>query len=403
MKIFLAFLLASASCFAQGPTLPFGAVTNSLGPTYTDTFARANGGLGTNWTTVTGSDCDPAIVSDFVMASTAPCTHSLGAYSAGTFHNNQYTTSIVGTESSISFQSLVVRSGSGRCYNDGYTGYSTSWALGVLNPTPTDFGAVAPTNSAPVVGNTLGLYVAGTGPVFFWSMLDSGSGLTINATAVDSTYNFNGGVPGVGVVEQNSVPTATTGTWTGGSLPSFSSVPADNFTRADAGWLGVNWWFNWGSDEGGGWVLTGNKAVPALASLGSWAGAIWTTPFGPNQSSKITVGGGTWIGPLVRDTPINGGLDNLYAALENGGNIDLYVRVAGSWTLLGQWAHTQAPGETLELDASGTSTVTLTILINGTVFQTFSDSTYHIAGNYAGFTALGSGISVSNWIGATLP
>jgi len=60
----------------------------------------------------------------------------------------------------------------------------------------------------------------------------------------------------------------------------------------------------------------------------------------------------------------------------------------------------------MELDATGTSPVVLTLKVNGTQFgTTYSDSTYKFAGLYAGF-ALGAGATqtttITAWTGSNL-
>lgn len=392
---------ASSSGNADSSVASFqGTIQIVLPTSYSDDFLRADGPMGTNWTQIVGSVCAPVIKDHWIVAGVGVgCdNHPMAVYTAGIYANNQWTSTVVGNGSLIAtdYQTLVVRSSGQSTYNDAYSYGLPAYYIGVVNPTAFDFSGAAG-RIAPVPTDTIELDVAGTGPVFFWSKLNG----VFNAPGLDTTFNYIGGYPGLGVVEDDSSQIAQSGEWRGGSLPSFSTVANDSFQRSDDGWLGVNWWFN----SQPGWKLSGNKAIP-IAS-GTWNIACWTTPLGPDHSSRITVGGvlnSDWLGAVTRYTPtLASNPDNYYMAALNVGDLKLYARVAGEWNLLATWPWTWAAGDTLELDAAGTDTVTLTVKKNGSVFQIFSDATYHIAGTYAGFTFLGSPtMTVMNWTGGTL-
>lgn len=384
-----------------GTSAPLG----PLGPTLVfDDFVRADGALGANWTNFPGSDCAPAIATHVVMASAGSCGHSMAYYSAASFANNHFTSFVMTHNVPGAPQSLTspaVRATGSNLYNDVYSG-TLSWHIGVIQgSTPHDF-AYGTSNVTPVDGDTVELDVAGNDPVFIWSRVNG----VINVGTSDSTYKLSGGAPGLGLVETATSPVAKFGAWTGGDLPAFSGTSSDNFTRADSGWLGVNWWFPWHDDEGTGWVLSSNAASVAAAGKQRWDVAAWTTPLNANHSSKITVGNlaaGDWLGPIARYTPGNdASTDNFYMAVDYSGTLTLYARVAGGWNALTTYSYTAAPGDTVELIATGVNPVLLTVKVNGsTIINAFSDGTYHIAGQYAGFASLGTSTAtkVTNWTG----
>jgi hypothetical protein len=394
------------------PVLPYG-----------DSFTRANGPLGANWAEPDGADGTLQIISNQVLAAAvgSGIVHSAELYVPGTFGNNQYSTITLnsGTGSAVSgsagqFSLVRGKTSSVQFYNDAVATGATFGGLvfRVGNPASVDFCGTAWVGPPYAIGDTHELDVAGTGPVFFWSRHNG----VIDATCVDSTFNYTGGNPGLGVIDTNATPTLADGPWLGGTLPDFSTTPSDNFQRANAGWLGVNWWF--AMTGGGGpftsyFVLNGNAATLSSAA-GNVAGvAIWTTPFTVNHSSKITVGniasGSDWLGAVARySIPANGtgneGTDTFYFALaEANGTIDLFAFSAGTYNLLSNGTFGSAIS-TLELDATGTSPVLLTIKVNGAQFgSTISDSTYKYTGTYAGFAAFGSQAStITGWSGANI-
>jgi hypothetical protein len=376
-------------------------------PTYSDNFSRANGSLGPNWTEPNGAAAGLQIANDLVYAASVPVTHAFEVYTAGTFSNNQWTSFLMESNgNSSSAQGAIVRAttSSTSFYNDGlYVGNQAVYRLG--NQQGDDFCAVNLLASY-ALGDTHELDVAGSGPVFFWSKHNG----TVDATCYDNTYNFTGGMPGLGMAQDpNTSPAIADGAWQGGSLPDFSSSPSDNFTRANAGWLGVNWWFLPGTGTNSissFFVLNSNAAalsIPAGTGI-----AIWTTPFNANHSSAITVGAlqlGGWVGAVTRLTPGANGSATFYLALAEGnGTVDLFAFNNGSWQLLSSGTYGSAIN-TLELDATGTSPVSLVIKVNGAQFgSAISDSTYNFTGTYAGFGIAGTGTSstVTAWQGSNL-
>jgi hypothetical protein len=296
----------------------------------------------------------------------------------------------------------VVRSSGTQTYNDADL-VGGNYQIGTINPM-VDFCSTSYLN-AYSTGDAHELDVAGSGPVFFWSKRNG----NVDATCVDTTYNYSGGSPGVGVIEQDSTPTAYAGAWSGGSLPAFSSSPSDNFARANSGWLGDNWWMVTGfSFTGAGYFsLSSDAAILNTASNNVESAAIWTTPLAANHSSTVTIGtiasSSYWIGAVARYTVQSGASPGtFYIALYTGGNVDLFAESGGAFTSLASAAYGSTPG-TIELDATGSAPVSLTVKADGTSLITFSDSTYEYTGTYAGFAAFGSsGSTVTGWSGANL-
>jgi hypothetical protein len=373
-------------------------------PNYSDNFLRADGSLGSNWSVPNGAAVGLQIISDLVYAASAPVTHAFEAYTGGTFSNNQWTSFLMESNGNISSaQGAIVRAttSSTNFYNDGiYVGNDYIYSLG--NQPGQDFCTVN-LLATYKIGDTHELDVAGSGPVFFWSKHNG----IVDATCYDNVYNYTGGTPGLGMAaDSNSSPTIANGAWQGGSLPNFSSASSDNFTRANAGWLGVNWWFlpaNSYNSISSFFVLNNNAAALSIPT-GTGIG-MWTTPFNTNHSSTVTFGAlqpGGWVGAVTRLTPGANGAATYYLALaESNGTIDLFAFNNGAWQLLSSGTYGSAIN-TLELDATGVGPVSLMIKINGAQFgSTYSDSTYKFTGTYAGFGIAGTS-TVTGWLGSNL-
>lgn len=404
-------MLFAGLALAHGQAAPSPGAVGSQGyPTYSDNFQRANGSLGSNWKTP--QNANPLqIISNNVCAATVPVTHALEYYSAGTFANNQWSSyTIVNSGGGGSATSAMVRAHGNtpaEFYNDGPQG--SIERIGIATPVnePTDFCGIH-LYKAMNAGDTDELAVAGSGPVFFWILRDG----VIDGTCYDDTYDYTGGNPGVGAAaDNNPTPTVAVANWQAGSLPDFSTTPSDDFQRADAGWLGVNWWF---PEPGAGvtqaFTLNGNAAALTGSGIGM---AVWTTPLGVNQSSQVTIGstaGAAWIGAVTRFTLVSSGNETFYFALvQPNGVVDLFAydgtQRDGAWERLGSSLGTYSGRvNTIELDASGTSPVLLTVRINGKQFgATYSDSTYKLTGTYAGFIVDGTpSTTISGWTGNNL-
>jgi hypothetical protein len=355
-----------------------------------------------------------------VYAASVPTVHAFEVYIGGAFSNNQWSELTVesgqGAATTDSGQGIVVRgdpAGSG-FYNDAVAtgagmGGLTYYRIG--NAASMDFCTSEQMGTPYAIGDTHMLAVAGTGPVFFWSLHGVGSGTpTMDATCFDIANNITGGEPGLGDLDGNGTATVAAGAWQGGSLPSFSTISSDNFTRANAGWLGVNWWFpeSNGASPSGFFFLNSNAAK--ITPTGVAALAIWTTPIGANQSSVVSVGSiqpADWIGAVARySLATNGNTHNetAYVAIDAGGAIDLFEYNGGVYTSIATMGTLSGVLNTIELDATGTSSVALVVKINGVQFgSTVNDTTYALTGTYSGFGAYGSDSSrVTGWTGAPL-
>jgi len=375
---------------------------------YSDNFNGENGSLGPNWVIPTANQTGSGlqIFNDRVYAQTSPVTHAMEIYTGGTFGNNQFSSFVVEnipTGANPAVQAALVRgTPASNYYNDAVPNSTVGGTYRIGNAPGSDFCAVPP--SAPYsAGDTHELDVAGSGPVFFWSKRNG----VVDATCIDNVYNITGGSPGVGMAaDNNPTPTAALGSWQGGTLPNFSTTPLDSFQRANAGWLGVNWWF----PEGGGtinsmFVLSNNSATPTVSN--GVGAAFWTTPFNANHSSTITIGNlapHDWLAAAVRYTPTTLNNDQFYIALADNNVIDLFAYNKGTWELLADLGTYPGQVSTIELDASGISPVLLTVKINGSQYgSSFSDNTYNFSGTYAGFANYGSTASnIIGWQGSNL-
>jgi len=395
----------------QGGSLASGFTYVVPPPTYSDNFNRANGSLGSNWTTP--SSTSPAtfplqIVGNEVFAANTPIVHALEYYNAGLFANNQWASETVvnAPTNGASTQAILLRSNNTNYYNDGIP-FGSSYFVGPANQV--DFCAVGHVG-AYANGDSHALYVAGSGPVFFWSFRNG----VVDATCGDTANNITGGNPGIGMAaDQNATPTMAAGNWQGGSLDSFSSTASDNFFRANAGWLGVNWWFT-PIDPSAGLVnafytLTNNAAVLSSTGGSQYGVAIWTTALTGNQS-VVTIGAygssADFVGPVVRYSIPNGNSVGsttafYFAEANSSGQVELFEYSGGTTHLLSNLGTYGGTVSTLELDASGTSPVTLTVKVNGLAFgAAYNDSTYKLTGIYDGFTTFGtSSTTVTSWLG----
>jgi hypothetical protein len=171
----------------------------------------------------------------------------------------------------------------------------------------------------------------------------------------------------------------------------------------------VNWWF---PEEGGTssftsyFSLNNNAATPTRP--GGVGAAFWTTPFNVNQSSMITIGNlasNDWLAAAARYAPTTSGNDQFYLTLVDNGDVELFAFNKGAWQLLSDLGtYSSGSVSTIELDASGSSPVTLTVKVNGTQFgSTYSDSVYKFTGAYAGFANYGTTSStITGWQGSNL-
>lgn len=372
---------------------------------YADSFLRANGTLGPNWSEPDGAGCPLQILSSEVYATCTEVFHPAAIYTAGTFANNQYSSFVVagGTPGGQAAY-LRGRTDVRQFYNDSVSIGNNGWDVG--NANSVDFCQGGTVLQAYRAGDTHELAVAGTNPAFIWSFRNG----SVDGMCVDTANNYSGGYPGLGMSDDpNSSPTLADGAWTGGSLPNFSSTPSDNFQRANAGWLGVNWLLvpvQQSTTPAYFEVLNNAAVLNTTASNGSGY-ALWTTPFNVNQSSTVTIGNltsGDWIAAIGRYTISSGyssQVSSCYLALYWQGTVYLF-QFNGSYSVLTTASYPNTPS-TIELDAAGTSPVVLTVKVNGSTLIIYSDSTYKYTGTYAGFGASGHSTStITGWTGGDL-
>lgn len=196
----------------QTPTLVRGTIVRPEASL--DDFNRADGSLGSNWTTVTSMD--PLAVAGNECIGTNSGSHNVAYWSANSFDDDQFSEMTVGAAAvgpGTTYWGPVVRAQVGA--QSFYVMYVNNSAVGVTiyrwqagSATQIDGGGVAPTVATPgdvlrleIVGNALTAYVNGVA----------------RATATDST--FASGYPGINIFRDG-----TADNWTGG--PTVTAVVA---------------------------------------------------------------------------------------------------------------------------------------------------------------------------------
>lgn len=159
--------------------------------TASDNFNRANGGLGSNWTTGIGT---LAISSNAVVGTSVTTSISFWATATNTFGNDQESQVVVGNISTnIRYSAVAVRASGTRCYEaytDGASGAGHTAIARIDAGVETEILAVATTFTAGdvlklgIVGTTLQMYKNGT---------------AVGGTVTDATYAS--GQPGIGTYD----------------------------------------------------------------------------------------------------------------------------------------------------------------------------------------------------------
>jgi len=154
------------------------------------------------------------------------------------------------------------------------------------------------------------------------------------------------------------------------------TLPAtDNFNRADANPIGGNW--TTCSD-----VEALKIATNQVRSSGfSDGGAYWNADsFAADHWSECKIiAASNDGGPAVRCS--SSGF--YYCTPVSGGTIYRY-KTGGNWVTLGTSKFTAANGDVLRLQATGTSTTTLKVYVNGTLVATVTDSSSPLTSGAAG-------------------
>ncbi len=193
-----------------------------------DTFNRANGGLGSNWTTYTGAAGGLSIVSNQVADSTASGSF-ISMYTGAAFANDQFSqytvTQIPGAAPYTIVLGVRMNSANGGTMyicneSPGANGSSIARVAGVTATTLTTF------TLTPAVGDVLrcevrGSFASGGNTITFWK---NGS---VVATFTDSgTQGYDSGVPGAWLF-QNAGGTVAFDNWSGGNLHPFAHLDSE--------------------------------------------------------------------------------------------------------------------------------------------------------------------------------
>jgi hypothetical protein len=173
-----------------------------------DTFDRANGGLGSNWTTLTG-EVAPTITSNQLSGNTG--SYQMAYYSGLTLQADQFaqaTAPVGGADGSHTFGLLLHGSGN-RCYFlDLFNG--TAYILRRTAGSNTTLASVA---STPAAGSNIRFEISGT------TLTAYVNGAVI-ATVTDSTYST--GQPGIEVFGSGGL--AVLDNWSGGNISAVHSL-----------------------------------------------------------------------------------------------------------------------------------------------------------------------------------
>lgn len=128
-------------------------------------------------------------------------------------------------------------------------------------------------------------------------------------------------------------------------------LATDDFNRAD-GAIGANW-----SNLADAFVIATNKARSGSGTTDSITISTYTNATWPNnQYAQCVIGSPVavsdeGVGPIIRCSDAN----NLYIAQGNTVETKLYKRVGGAFTQLGSDGAAVADGDTLYVEAQGTS------------------------------------------------
>lgn len=185
----------------------------------TDNFNRADGGLGANWTTITGKGSPQ--VNNNVAVTTAVGTDSMARYSAISWPDNQYAqVKVSAVSSSASGTGPIVRCATGAAsfYLAYVTGLSGGLATIKLTKYTTGTGSdlVTATNQPFAVNDVLRLEVSGNPAV----LKVYRNGIVISAlNFTDSSSPFTSGQPGfLAYVDAGAVTDSSADDWEGGDL-----------------------------------------------------------------------------------------------------------------------------------------------------------------------------------------
>lgn len=173
-------------------------------------------------------------------------------------------------------------------------------------------------------------------------------------------------------------------------------LASDDFNRADSGTLGANWTVQSGAND---LRIVSNQADADADPCQDYYNAVtWPN----NHYSQVTVktpigvGGGKGFGPSIRLSSI---ANTGYHSLGNDAGTDLYLAVAGVYTLLGHSGTVVVNNDVLYLEGNGTAVV---LKLNTVTKISVVDATI-AAGNAGLIGAISSGEPKGdNWSGGSL-
>jgi hypothetical protein len=234
----------------------------------TDSFNRANGGLGVNWTALSFTGATGAAINSDVLVG-ANTTTSGNYWAANSFGNNQYSQITVATPPSSGWVGVTVRmTGTG----EGYLAIYFSGSFYIYNEsgttTPTQLATVSGSLSAgdilclAVTGTTLTLYQNGT------SIL----------TTTDSTYTS--GAPGVMFFND----TSTVSLWAGGDGTAPPALVA-NYSSTDG--AGAQTWNITSLLNGGSTPVPTRVLPPSSPSATHPHAFLWMLPVEIGQNTTF--------------------------------------------------------------------------------------------------------------------
>jgi hypothetical protein len=126
----------------------------------------------------------------------------------------------------------------------------------------------------------------------------------------------------------------------------------------------------------------------AVEGMAAWTGDSFTS----DQYSQVIADPSHYTGPCVRCSDGGGGTNNGYNIYAGAGDTGFYKWVAGTRsTLSGSWTNTLSGGEDFKLMATGTTTTTLEVFVNGVSKGSTTDSSSAITTGSPGMAAYQSG------------
>jgi hypothetical protein len=305
-------------------------------PVVSDDFNRANGAVGGDWSTLSGSAA-PLIVSNHLEA-TANDQPYAAEWSADALGNDQWAEIDATLGSAYSEVVVSVRS-------DGEDGYEFYWytdAGGSYALERRQSGSDAVLVDLPGVGTTgtRRLRIEAAGPTI--NCLVDG---VVVISVFDST--FTAGAPEISLY-RNGGTTPTIDNFAAGD-----NIVSDNFNRANGG-LGSNW-----ETVGAGPALEiASNFVIAPSTNAEARVSLWNGSFEDDQWAEAFIDFQAATGSLGLEVRDDGTGTTSYFfqwAADDGGTINIYKNIAGSFTVLDEVTGVGTGEAYIRLEAIGTS------------------------------------------------